>query len=187
MINLSYTQYSKYFTCKIENIKELNVQTLQELESFASKRSGMFDYESEILQIPKRIEIAHLQELFNLTGLEVFITQKEPSRAKISDKAVINYGKFKGTKWTELEDGYLSWLSNNIKGEDKQIALTEIQRRKTTPSKAEPKELKMIIGFGKYRGQKWGDLPKDYLLWVASNLQSEAQRYAQIALEWKSK
>jgi len=182
MIQLSYTQYSKQFICKIENINELSVETLQKLENFATQRSGKMDYERESFMIPKRIEIKHLQELFTLMEMNVFIVEKAPQRKAIANTATINYGKFKGTKWVDLEDDYLRWLSQNINSDDKQTALDEIQRRKKSPVKKDAKELKMKIGFGKYRGQEWGELPKDYLAWVASNLQGEAKRYAEIAL-----
>lgn len=175
------------FTCKIENISELSVQTLQELEHFAHARSGSLDYSKESFSIPKRIEIQHLQELFELKGMDVFITEKEPQRNRIANTSTINFGKFKGTKWNELEDDYLRWLTKNLNSDDRQTAIAELERRKSTPAKekskqASAKELKMIIGFGKFRGRTWGELPKDYLLWVASNLQGEAKRLAEIAL-----
>lgn len=187
MINLSYTQYSKKFICKIENINELSVQTLQTLEDFASSRSGSLDYEKESFSIPKRIEIQHLRELFKLKELDVFITEKEAQTNFIANTATINFGKFKGTKWSELETPYLTWLTKNLNSDDRQTAIAELERRKSISSedkqkKVEVKELKMMIGFGKFRGRTWGELPKDYLLWVASNLQGEAKRLAEIAL-----
>jgi len=182
MIQLSYTQYSKQFICKIENINELSVETLHQLENFATKRSGKMDYATESFMIPKRIEIQHLQELFTLMDMDVFIVEKAPQRKTIADTATINFGKFKGTKWIDLEDDYLRWLSQNINSDARQTALFEIDRRKKSPVKKAAKELTMKIGFGKYRGQEWGELPKDYLAWVASNLQGEAKRYAEIAL-----
>jgi len=186
MIKLSYTQYSKQFVCKIQNISELSVQTLQELEAFAKARSGSLDYIKESFSIPKRIELHHLQELFKLKNLNVFITE-EAQVQKISDMATINFGKFKGTKWVDLEDDYLSWLSKNLNSDDRQIAIAELKSRKqmSTQAKAKKqkaKELDMIIGFGKFRGQTWGELPKDYLLWVASNLQGAAKHIAETVL-----
>ncbi len=175
MINLSYTQYSREFVCKIENISELSVQTLHQLESFASDRSGKLDYISESIIVPKRIELQHLQELFRLKGMEVFITQKEPRQQKISQEATINFGKFKGQKWTELSDDYLTWLSQNINSEDKQIALAELDRRKETKTSQKRTD---IISFGKHKGELWEELPTPYLQWVSQNLQGEAQKIA---------
>jgi len=191
VIKLSYTQYSKHFTCKIENISELSVQTLHELEKFASDRSGSLDYVKESFSIPKRIEIQHLQELFQLKNMEVFITEKEAQKTRIANTATINFGKFKGTKWSDLETHYLSWLSKNLNSDDRQTAIAELERRKNTSSqekskKTSEKDLKMIIGFGKFRGRTWGELPKDYLLWVASNLQGDAKRLAELVLSYKS-
>ena len=175
------------FTCKIENMQELSVQTLQELERFASERSGSFDYTKESFSIPKRIEIQHLQELFQLKGMDVFITENESKEYHIANTATINFGKFKGTKWADLEEAYLLWLSKNLNSDDRQTAIAELERRKssstqTKEKKASAKELNMIIGFGKFRGRRWGELPKDYLLWVSSNLQGEAKRLAETAL-----
>jgi len=123
--------------------------------------------------------------------MDVFISEKEPIKEKISDMATINFGKFKGQKWTDLDESYLQWLSTNLNSNDRQIAIAELESRKTAKKSAKtagpPKELDMIIGFGKFRGRSWGELPNEYLTWVASNLQGEASRYAKIALEWKNK
>ena len=186
MIRLSYTQYHKQFICKIDNIKELSIATLHKLETFAQKRSGKLDYTTESMTIPKRIELQHLQELFTLSDMDVFITELQPQKQRIADSATISFGKFKGTKWTDLEEDYLRWLSSNINGDAKQTALAELKSRKTKPSNKTPKELKDKIGFGKYRGREWGELPKDYLSWVASNLQGEASRYAEVVLSYKA-
>ncbi len=84
-------------------MSELSVQSLQKLENFAQKRSGKMDYLSESFKIPKRIEIHHLQELFLLMDMNVFITQKEPQMQRLADTATINFGKFKGAKWVDLD------------------------------------------------------------------------------------
>lgn len=180
MIQLAYTQYSRNFTCKIENISELTVETLQQLEAFASERSGRLDYASESFTIPKRIEIQYLQELFKLKGMDVFITEKEPKRQKVSDTATINFGKFKGQKWSDLEDDYLRWLSQNLTSEDKQIALAELQSRKKNKTPARRTE---TIMFGKHKGEQWEDLPTPYLQWVVQNLQGESQQIASDVLQ----
>lgn len=175
MIKLTYTQYPRYFRCKIENINELSVQNLQELEAFASARSGQLDYQSESFIIPKRIEIQYLQELFNLKGIEVFITEQEPQKYKISQNATINFGKFKGQKWSDLDEEYLKWLSQNLSSDDRQTALNELSQRKKSP--VPPKHDETVM-FGKYKGEKWEDLPTPYLQWVAQNLKAEAQKIA---------
>jgi len=183
VIKLTYTQYPRQFTCKIENIKELSVKTLQALEDFAAERSGRLDYGSESLSIPKRIELQYLQELFQLKGLDVFITEKEPQRKSVSESATINFGKFKGQKWTDLETGYLQWLSQNINSDDKQIAMAELQRRK---EKKVTKKRNDIISFGKHKGELWEELPTPYLQWVSQNLKGEAQTIAMDVLKRRS-
>ena len=180
MIKLSYTQYARQFICKIENIKELSILSLQQLEDFAAQRSGKLDYEKESLVIPKRIELQYLQELFQLKGIEVFITEKEPKTTAVSKTATINFGKFKGQKWTELSDDYLQWVSKNINSDDRQTAIAELGRRK---SKSVPKKRKEIISFGKHRGDLWEDLPTPYLQWVSQNLKGEAQNIAMDVLQ----
>ena len=175
MIKLSYTQYQQEFVCKIENISELSVETLKELESFAASRSGRLDYITESFTIPKRIELHHLQELFELKGLDVFITQKEPRVQKVSQNATINFGKFKGQKWSDLDNDYLLWLSKNINSEDRQVALDELasrQQHQTPPKRVE------TVMFGKHKGELWNELPTPYLQWVAQNLKGEAQTIA---------
>lgn len=175
MIKLSYTQYHREFVCKIENIKELSIETLQELEKFASSRSGKLDYTTESFSIPKRIELHHLQELFHLKGMDVFITEKEPQRQKISQDATINFGKFKGQKWEDLDSDYLTWLSKNINSQDREVALTELESRKKNKTPAKRVETVM---FGKHKGEVWDELPTPYLQWVVQNLKGEAQNIA---------
>ncbi len=180
MIKLSYTQYARQFICKIENIKELSILSLQKLEDFAAQRSGKLDYDKESIIIPKRIELQYLQELFKLKDIEVFITEKEAKKTAVSQTATINYGKFKGQKWTELSDDYLQWVSQNINSEDRQIAIAELERRKT---KAVPQKRKEIISFGKHRGELWEELPTAYLQWVSQNLKGESQNIAMDVLQ----
>jgi len=175
MIKLSYTQYHREFVCKIENIKELSVQTLHELEAFAASRSGKLDYVTESFTIPKRIEINHLQELFQLKGMDVFITEKEPRKQKIADNATINFGKFKGQKWADLDEDYLLWLSKNLSSQDREVAVNELASRKKNKTPAKRTETVM---FGKHKGELWDDLPTPYLQWVAKNLNGEAQNIA---------
>lgn len=180
MIRLAYTQYHREFVCKIENIQELSVQTLQELEEFATARSGKLDYNTESFTIPKRIEIQHLQEIFKAKGMDVFITEQEPKKSEISQSAMINFGKFKGQKWTDLDAEYLVWLSQNISSQDKQVALAELDRRK---KKKVPQKRTETVMFGKHKGELWEDLPTPYLKWVAQNLQGESQNIAMDVLQ----
>ncbi len=180
MIRLAYTQYHREFVCKIENIQELSVQTLQELEEFASARSGKLDYTTESFTVPKRIELQHLQEIFRAKGMNVFITEHEPKKSAISETATINFGKFKGQKWTDLEEDYLIWLSHNISSQDKQTALAELDRRK---KKKTPQKRTETVMFGKHKGELWDDLPTPYLQWVAQNLQGKSQKIAMDVLQ----
>lgn len=180
MIRLAYTQYHREFVCKIENIQELSVQTLQELENFASARSGKLDYNTESFTIPKRIELQHLQEIFKAKGMDVFITEHEPKKSAISQSATINFGKFKGQKWTDLDEEYLVWLSQNISSEDRHVALAELDRRK---KKKVPQKRTETVMFGKHKGELWEDLPTAYLKWVAQNLQGESQNIAMDVLQ----
>lgn len=161
-------------------MQDLSVQTLQELESFAAQRSGKLDYSTESFTIPKRIELQHLQEIFKLKGMDVFITEAEPRRREVSDSAIINFGKFKGQKWTDLKEDYLLWVCQNINSQDKQIALAELDRRK---KKKIPEIRTETVMFGKHKGELWSDLPTPYLKWVAQNLQGESQNIAMDVLQ----
>lgn len=38
------------------------------------------------------------------------------------------------------------------------------------PLSTPPREAEETIGFGKHKGQKWGELPDDYLKWVHSSM-----------------
>ena len=107
--------------------------------------------------------------------MDVFITEKEPQRQKISQDATINFGKFKGQKWEDLDSDYLTWLSKNINSQDREVALTELESRKKNKTPAKRVETVM---FGKHKGEVWDELPTPYLQWVAQNLKGEAQNIA---------
>jgi uncharacterized protein (DUF3820 family) len=189
VIRLSYTQYHNYFVCHVDNLQELNIQTLKALEHFAHERSGDFDYIKESFRIPKRIELHHLLELFRLKGLDVFITLKQAQNL-YTNTSTINFGKFKGTKWSELDVDYLQWLSQNLQGNGRQTAIDELNRRKqqhTTSEKKQPSCLHERIDFGKHKGKEWGTLPQEYLEWVAGNLQGYAASCAFDTLEYLRK
>ncbi len=181
MIRLTYTQYSSYFVCHVDNLHELDLATLKALESFAAERSGTFDYVKESFRIPKRIELQHLKALFSLKGLDAFITQELPVHTKPLNTGVINFGKFKGTKWIDLKEDYLTWLGQNLSGSDRQTAIDELQRRKQkSPEhiKELPSCLNERIGFGKYKGKLWNELPTEYLQWIAGNMSGINAQYA---------
>ena len=112
--------------------------------------------------------------------MDVFITEQEPKKSEIAQSATINFGKFKGQKWTDLEEDYLKWLSQNISSQDKQTALAELDRRK---KKKTPQKRTETVMFGKHKGELWDDLPTPYLQWVAQNLQGESQKIAMDVLQ----
>lgn len=43
----------------------------------------------------------------------------------------IDFGKFKGKKWSEVPFEYLSWVIREIKGEKKKRAIKELEKRGT--------------------------------------------------------
>lgn len=112
--------------------------------------------------------------------MDVFITEHEPKKSAISQSATINFGKFKGQKWTDLDEEYLVWLSQNISSEDRHVALAELDRRK---KKKVPQKRTETVMFGKHKGELWEDLPTAYLKWVAQNLQGESQNIAMDVLQ----
>lgn len=52
------------------------------------------------------------------------------SKEKNGDDSIINFGKHKGTKWSELPDDYLNWLAENGRQENvKERANRELENR----------------------------------------------------------
>ncbi len=51
----------------------------------------------------------------------------------------------------------------------------------TTP----PREAEEIIGFGKHKGQKWGELPDEYLKWVQSSMHGYNAEIAKKVLSYR--
>jgi ligand-binding sensor domain-containing protein len=49
---------------------------------------------------------------------------------QLKDEGRIWFGSHKGLLWSELSDGSLSWLERNMSGFVKDIATSEIQRRR---------------------------------------------------------
>ena len=47
---------------------------------------------------------------------------------------IVDFGKHKGERWTRLPISYLKWLVNETKGEKKEIAQAELDRRGTVLS-----------------------------------------------------
>ena len=63
-------------------------------------------------------------------------TQNTFESNTIVDKQVVGFGKNKGKKWSEVDDGFLDWVINNFNNADVvEVAKVEKEVRKPMPSK----------------------------------------------------
>ncbi len=53
------------------------------------------------------------------------------------------------------------------------------------PLSTPPREADEIIGFGKHKGQKWGELPDEYLKWVQSSMHGYNAEIAKKVLSYR--
>ena len=54
---------------------------------------------------------------------------EKPAYSGSYDDSLIWFGKHKGTAWTDVDDGYLKWIAENMDGKPKKIAEDEIESR----------------------------------------------------------
>jgi len=57
--------------------------------------------------------------------------QSKKPKEQLQDEGRLWFGSHKGLLWSELSDGEVSWLERNMSGFVKDIASSEIQRRRT--------------------------------------------------------
>ncbi|MBA1432375.1 MAG: DUF3820 family protein [Epsilonproteobacteria bacterium] len=122
-----FTQRKNSFSVHIPNLEALDVATIQAIEDFVAKRKGIFDFNSYIFSIPKRIEFHEFVSLLKHLGIEAECIQKELSAEPQSN--TVSFGQYKGMAYSELPDAYLVWLKNNYRGKELKYIQQELQSR----------------------------------------------------------
>ncbi len=125
-IHLVFTQRYGSYSVNIPNLEELSVTQIQELQSFVTKRNGMFDFNTYSFSIQKRLEfhefVSLIKELnINARCDENIIVQKSQPR--------IGFGQYKGMQYNELTNSYMLWLKTNYSGKDRDSIDQELKKR----------------------------------------------------------
>ena len=65
-----------------------------------------------------------------LRSLEIEADVKEKIMQSTGNSKQISFGKYKGMLYSEVPDSYLLWLKKNYNGEDRELIVAELQKRK---------------------------------------------------------
>lgn len=124
---LTFTQYPNSIHVKVENLELLTVPQIQELETFVKERKGIFDYERYSFTLQKKINFEEFTTL--LKYLEIQATCQENFLHSEASRNAIDFGKYKGSRYSELPDEYLTWLKRNYRGTHREEIDKEFKRR----------------------------------------------------------
>lgn len=136
----------------------------------------------------KWCELPYESLLYIYESYENYWAYEEIKRRKncsIEDQYV-DFGKYLGKKWIDLDDGYLEWIILNI-DEKKELAKKSLKFKEEKYN--EDNIENMLISFGKHLNAKWIDLNFEYLKWITENYDKFSNEYknAQCAIEYKLK
>jgi hypothetical protein len=125
--HLVFKSYKKFYTVNIPNLEELSVEQIKELQDFVSFRNGIFDFNNYSFSIQKTMEYNDFVSLVNHLGIDCKCEEKKELYKEIHR---VGFGQYKGMPVSDLPDSYLLWLKNNYHGDQKDIFLKEIEKRK---------------------------------------------------------
>ncbi len=125
--HLVFKSYKKFYTVNIPNLEELSVEQIKELQDFVSFRNGIFDFNNYSFSIQKTMEYNDFVSLVNHLGIDCKCEEKIELYKEIHR---VGFGQYKGMPVCDLPDSYLLWLKNNYHGDQKDIFLKEIEKRK---------------------------------------------------------
>lgn len=125
---LQFTEYSKSIHVKVENLELLEVPQIQIIEKFVKERKGIFDYETYSFVLQKKINFEEFCIL--LQHLDIKATCQEKFLYTEASRNTIDFGKYKGSLYSNLPDEYLIWLKRNYHGPNREEIDKETTRRK---------------------------------------------------------
>ena len=178
-------EYETLFT--ILDFDTLDSATILLLDDFAKSRGGGLKYKQRYLYIKKRWDKEYAQKVFDAKGIAVELSQLVST--ELTDdlplhKQRIHFGKHRGKKWEELGDSYLAYLASSPKATaQREYATTELKRRRYNAPVAKGQsrfDTNAKIGFGKYKGVKWIEIPLSYLQWLHGSLDSSHRDYEMV-------
>lgn len=124
--HLVFTHFHNSYNVRVPNLEKLSVEQIQELENFAQKRKGIFDFENYTFSIQKRVEFHEFATLIKSLGIDAVLEE----RLIIKDiEPRIGFGQYKGMQYSELPNSYMLWLKGNYRGYDKAKVDKELEKR----------------------------------------------------------
>jgi len=150
---------------RVVNFDKLGDETLLRLEAFAKKRGGLLKYNQRLFYVKKRWEGSYAQKVFDALEIPVSVVQVDASNFdEPLQRQRVYFGNYYGRRWEEIPDSYLRYLvAGNTKNRD--FAKAELMRRGGAPADVDA-GIDDIVGFGKYKGRRWSELPLEYLKWL---------------------
>ena len=164
---------------RVVNFDELGSDTLLKLEAFSKSRGGLLKFNQKLFYVKKRWDSSYAKKVFDALEIPVVIEQLDAANL---DEALhtqrVYFGKYYGKRWEEIPESYLRYLvASNSK--NREFAKTELMRRGGKSADAEA-GIDGTIGFGKYKGRKWSELPIEYLRWLRDNFDTDHKDYVRI-------
>lgn len=121
-----FTKFHNSFSVHVKNLEELSVEQIQNIEFFVRARKGLFDFSSYTFVLQKKLEFGEFVLLIKKSSINAVCEEKI---SNIEQKDIVEFGKYKGMRYSELPDSYLLWLKSNYMGKDRVIIDAEIKFR----------------------------------------------------------
>ena len=126
--HLIFTKHANSFSVHVENLEKLSVEQIQSIEAFVKARNGVFDFETYIFAIQKKLEFDEFVSLIENSNISSTCKEK---KLKVQQKAKVEFGKYKGMYYSDIPDSYLLWLKANYRGKDRDAVDAELNFRTT--------------------------------------------------------
>ncbi|QSZ41815.1 hypothetical protein GJV85_06740 [Sulfurimonas aquatica] len=121
------TSYHNSFRVFIPNLESLSVAQIQEIELFVQNRKGIFDFNTYIFSIQKKIDLFEFEKLLKESSIVANCIDKP---LVLESSGRMQFGKYKGVNYSDIPDSYLLWLKTNYMGKDKENIYKELTKRK---------------------------------------------------------
>ena len=121
-----FTRFSNSFSVHVTNLESLEIEQIKKIEHFVSSRNGIFDFQTYVFSIQKKIEYPEFIKLLQFTQIDADTTEYIKPEKKLKR---IGFGQYKGMLYAELPDAYILWLKVNYKGSDTKTIAKELTKR----------------------------------------------------------
>ncbi|MDO9265561.1 MAG: DUF3820 family protein [Sulfurimonas sp.] len=121
-----FTKYSNSISVHVKNLEQLSVAQIQDIEAFVRERKGIFDFNSYIFTIQKRLEFNEFLALIAKSSIDATCEEKS---LNVQQRERVEFGKYKGMLYCDIPDSYLIWLKSNYSGKDRDTIEAELKFR----------------------------------------------------------